>query len=141
MSGATILADAGAIVGLIYGHDQWHSWASKAAADLSAPYFTCEPVITEVCFLLKNRPDGQQEVLKLIEEGVFVVDFSLPDNLKNIRALMKKYEDLPMSIADACLVRMSELISNSAVFTVDGDFRIYRRHGRREIPLVIPDQL
>lgn len=139
MKGSTILADAGAIVGLIYSHDQWHKWASESAAVLPLPYLTCEPVITEVCFLLKNYPPGQQEVLRLVDEDVFALKFSLSENLESVKALMKKYDDLPMSLADACLVRMSELVDGSAVFTVDGDFRIYRKHARRQIPLVIPD--
>ena len=66
------------------------------------------------------------------------VDFSLSDNLGPVRRLMKKYRSTPMSLADASLVRMSELHSDSSVFTLDADFKIYRRHGRQVIPLIIP---
>lgn len=141
MSKATVLADAGAIVGLIRTRDQWHSWASGIASGLAAPYLTCEPVITEVCFVLRDYPTGQQEVLRLIEDGVLILDFSVAENLESIRQLMEKYEDLPMSLADACLVRMTEIVENPYVFTTDSDFRVFRRNGSKPIPLIIPDSL
>ena len=54
---------------------------------------------------------------------------------------MKKYNDIPMSLANACLVRMSENITDSKICTLDSDFRIYRREKRKVIPLIIPDEL
>jgi len=52
--------------------------------------------------------------------------------------LMDKYADVPMSLADACLVRASESLADPLLLTTDADFRIYRRHGRRTVPCVIP---
>ncbi len=136
---ARVIADTGVIVGLIYDRDQWHEWTREQAANLPVPYLTCEAVITEACFLLHNISDGEQKVLEMIERGVLQVDFSLCDHLASIKALMKKYKNVPMSLADACLVRMCEMIENSLVFTVDGDFLIYRKDGRKKIPLIHPD--
>lgn len=51
---------------------------------------------------------------------------------------MRRYADVPMSLADACLVRMSELSDDASVLTLDSDFRIYRRLGRQAIPLLTP---
>ncbi len=51
---------------------------------------------------------------------------------------MQRYADQPMSFADACLVRMTELHPDSMLITLDGDFRVYRRHGRQAIPLATP---
>ena len=51
---------------------------------------------------------------------------------------IERYANVPMSLADSCLVRMSELLGESLLFTLDSDFRIYRRHGRQKIPLLIP---
>jgi predicted nucleic acid-binding protein len=45
-----------------------------------------------------------------------------------------------MSLADACLVRLSELHRDSTVFTLDSDFRIYRRHGNKVIPVLMPEK-
>ncbi|CAN5415352.1 hypothetical protein BH20ACI1_BH20ACI1_06480 [soil metagenome] len=141
MNNAPTIADTGVIVGLIYEKDQWHEFAMKQAENLPVPYFTCEAVITEACFLLQGVRDGERKVLQLVEKGILQIDFSLSNEVVAIRTLMQKYENVPMSFADACLVRMSELIENSVVFTVDGDFRIYRKHGKKQIPLIIPDSV
>ena len=77
--------------------------------------------------------------MQLLSRGILQIDFSLSDEIKAVETLMKKYADLPIDFADACLVRMSELIKNSVVFTVDSDFLIYRKDGRRLISLIYPD--
>jgi predicted nucleic acid-binding protein len=69
------------------------------------------------------------------------MDFSLSDEVETVQTLIKKYDNVPMSLADACLVRMSELIDNSVVFTLDSDFHIYRKNGKRKIDLIIPDSI
>lgn len=139
MNNLLIIADTGVIVGLIHEKDQWHEFAIEKAANLPVPYFTCEAAITESCFLLHNIPDGEQKVLQMIERGVLEINFSLAAEAESIKSLMKKYEDVPMSFADACLVRMSELIENSMVFTIDSDFLIYRKNGKKQIPLIYPE--
>lgn len=65
--------------------------------------------------------------------------FDLGDQLEPVLKLMQKYADAPMSLADACLVRMSETLSDSLLLTTDADFRVYRRHSRQVIPCVIPE--
>lgn len=52
--------------------------------------------------------------------------------------LVARYANIPMSFADACLVRMSELHSDMTIVTVDDDFTVYRRHGRDVIPVLMP---
>ncbi len=89
---------------------------------LPAPYSTCEAVIVEACFLMKSSPDGEQDVLSLVESGILQIDFSLSAEIAAVKRLMKKHENVPMSFADACLVRMSETNANSVVFTLDSDF-------------------
>lgn len=133
-----IIADTGVIVGLISKKDQWHEWTNTQAENLPVPYLTCEAVITEACYLLQTVSDGEQKVLEMISRGVLQIDFSLFDEVESIKSAMKKYKDLPMDFADACLVQMSELIESSTVFTVDSDFRIYRKNKKKEIPLIIP---
>lgn len=66
------------------------------------------------------------------------ISFRIDDHIKNIGVLVNKYSNIPMSVADACLVRMAEQIPNSAVFTLDEDFTIHRKHGRHVIPLIMP---
>jgi len=138
MSNQPVIADAGVIVGLIYERDQWNEWTRTQAAGLPVPYLTCEAVITEACYLLQYVSSGEEKVLQMIELGVLQVNFSLSAEIGAVKALMKKYKNVPMSLADACLVRMSELVDNSVVFTTDSDFHIYRKDGKKKIPLIIP---
>ncbi|CAN5582170.1 PIN domain-containing protein [soil metagenome] len=136
----TSIADTGVIVAFLDKRDSWHEWTNEQMRHLPVPFLTCEAVITEACFLVAHLSDGKEKVLKLVSSDVLQIDFSLSNEAEKIQTLLKKYKDVPMDFADACLVRMSELIENSFVFTVDGDFLIYRKHGRKQIPLVIPDK-
>ncbi len=133
------IADTGVIVGYLSGKDQWHKWTLQQMKNLPTPFLTCEAVITEACYLMRNSPNGKQDVLKLVTDGVLIIDFSLSDEVEKIQSLINKYNDVPMGFADACLVRMSEQIENAVVFTVDSDFLIYRKNGRKQIPLIYPE--
>lgn len=139
MNNSPVIADTGVIVALLFQKDQWHEWTFEQSKRLLPPFYVCESAITESCFLLHHLPDGEQKVLQMIERGVLEINFSLSDEAENIRNLMKKYADVPMSLTDACLVRMNELIENSVVFTIDSDFLIYRKDGRKKIPLIYPE--
>ena len=133
-----IIADTGVLVALVYEKDQWHGWAKTQAAKLSPPFLTCEAALTEACYLVQSAPDGPQKVLAFVASGLVRVDFSLSGEVVAVAALMKKYADVPMDFADACLVRMSELHNTAVVFTLDSDFWIYRKNGHEPIPLIIP---
>jgi predicted nucleic acid-binding protein len=101
---------------------------------LAIPLFTCEAVIAESCFL-------QDAVMSMLEAGVIKIPFHLDDEIGTIRELMRKYQNVPMAFADACLVRMSELIEGSEVLTNDSDFRIYRKNKNDLIDLITSDKL
>ncbi|MBA3631493.1 MAG: PIN domain-containing protein [Acidobacteria bacterium] len=133
------IADTGVIAAFLNPKDQWREWTVNQWRQLPAPFLTCEAVVTEACFLLHHFKDGEQDVLSLVEAGILQIDFSLSSEALTVKTLMKKYENVPMSLADACLVRMSELIDNSVVFTADSDFHIYRKNGRQKISLIIPE--
>jgi len=128
------IADTGVIVAYLIKKDQWHQWTLEQMRNLPTPFLTCEAVITEACFLMQTKPDGKADVLKMLVEGALQIDFSLSDEISEIKKLIKKYDGVPMDFADACLVRMSELIENSVVFMVDGDFPVFRKKGKKEIP-------
>jgi uncharacterized protein len=93
-------------------------------------------VLTEACYLARRTDGGTPAVLELIERGVVRLAFDLENNFSDVSSLMYRYANVPMSLADACLVRMSELIPNCVVLTLDSDFRIYRRHKRQRIPIL-----
>lgn len=136
---SAVIADAGAIVAALHERDQWHMDARTLFSELPKPFLTCEPAITEACYLLDKLPKGRERVLGLLGSGVLKLDFVLSKEIDSVSGLLQKYRDVPMSLADACLVRMCEINSGSLIFTFDSDFNIYRKHRNRPIPLVLFD--
>jgi len=134
-----VIADAAGIVALIDKRDNFHQWAASQVENLPIPFLTCEAVTSESCYLLHSIFQGEKTVLTYLKKGILQIEFSLSNEVEVIESLMNKYADVPMSLADACLVRMSEKIENSVVFTTDSDFHIYRKHGKRKIDLIIPE--
>jgi len=132
-----IILDTSVLVALINRSDSNHIWAVQEWMQLKSPALTCEAVISETCFLLK-RKYLIEAVFEMIEIGAIAIAFNLQKESSNVRSLMSRYESVPMSFADACLVRMSEQILNSAVMTLDSDFQIYRKYRNQEISLIKP---
>jgi len=138
MAATKILLDSGPLVGFISETDQYHRWATEAWDTLYEPLWTCEAVLSETVFLLQSDGVSIDPLLRLFERDLVRIDFCVPSHLADIWALLRKYADHPMSLADACLVRMAELNANCQVFTTDQDFLVYRRKGRSVIPLLAP---
>lgn len=134
-----VLLDTGPLVALLDKRDNLHNWTVRTFQDIQYPLLTCEPVITEACFLLSNTYGGQESVMTLIERGAINIDFSLKHHADALSKLIAQYNSVPMSLADACLLKMAELSKNSTVMTFDSDFRIYRMHRNQPIPLMMPD--
>jgi uncharacterized protein len=134
----TALVDTGPLVALVDRRDRFHTWAVASLGAIRAPLLSCQPVIAEACFLLRRVRGGPQAVLSLVERGVVHLDFDFEREVVPISRLLARYANVPMALADACLVRMSELHAGASIVTLDRDFRLYRRHGRQAIPVVIP---
>lgn len=128
------LIDTGPIVAYLDPRDVHHAWAVEVIGELRPPLLTCEPVLAEACYLLRRLHTGPQRVLSLVERGLISPDFRLVDEAQSVASLMRRYRDVPMDLADACLVRMAEVHERATVLTIDSDFTIYRKHGRRVIP-------
>ena len=137
----SVIADTGIIVAALNKREKYHIWTLEQMHSLTVPMLTCEAVITEACYLMQSQPTGKEDVLALIERGILKVEFALESEVTEIKELMTKYQNVPMDFADGCLVRMSEIIENSTVFTLDSDFWIYRKNGKEQIPLIIPPDL
>jgi predicted nucleic acid-binding protein len=135
-----VLVDAGPLAALVNSRDKYHKWVCSRFAEIVPPLLTCESVISEACFLVRRSHGGVGGVMGLLDRRVLEVGWGLKDHLGEVSALMRRYANVPMSLADACLVRMSELAPDRIVFTLDDDFRIYRRHRRQMIPLLIPPE-
>jgi len=136
-----VILDTGPLVAFLNGQDRFHEWASLQWAQIDPPLLTCETVLSEACFLLRGIEGGQAAVLELLRRGVVHPAFRLNEHVNQITWLVKKYSDVPMSLADACLIRMAELYTDGPVLTLDDDFRIYRRNKREIIPLLSPSDL
>lgn len=132
------IVDSGPLVAFYSTRDRHHRWAVEQLRALRPPLLTCEPALTEACFLLQ-RNNGQPEViLRALQDRIIEVALNLQREAAALETLMGRYADKPMSLADACLVRLSEFHSDCRLLTVDSDFRRYRRHGRQIIPLLAP---
>ncbi len=136
-----IVLDTGPLVAFLNRNDFYHDWAKIQLEKMIPPLFTCEAVVSEACFLLRNYEDGASNVLNLLQRGVVILSFSMSEEIDALQLLINKYKDIPMAFADGCLVRMAERIKNSAIFTFDSDFKIYRKEKNKAIPVIMPDKL
>ena len=138
MAAVKVLCDTGPLAAFFNRNDPYHVWAAEQFDRIFQPLLTCEAVISETVFLLQDDGLPADPVFEAIERGKLEVQFSAEEHWPDLRRLIRKYADLPMSLADACLVRMSELAGHRQVFTTDRHFRIYRRRGRHLVPLLAP---
>jgi uncharacterized protein len=136
-----VALDTGPLVALLDRRDRYHRWATEQWADVELPILTCESVLSEACFLLQHLPRGPAAVLELVARGAVKVAYDVETDVEALSRLMTRYEDVPMSLADACLVRIIERNPATTVLTIDRDFRIYRAQGRRVIPAIMPSDL
>ena len=136
-----VILDTGPLVAFLNSRDNYHDWVKAQWAIIQPPLLTCEAVVSEACFLLMEWDKGISSVFELLERKVLEILFCLGDQVTPVSVLMKKYGNVPISLADACLVRMAELHDSSSIITLDSDFQIYRKHKRRVIPLLMPPDI
>jgi uncharacterized protein len=132
-----VLLDTGPLVAYVRARDPEHPWAVEQINQIEPPLFTCEAVITEAFYLLRHVPGGIALLIDLLSRGSIVVHFALMDHFGGVAKLIERYENLPMSLADACLVRMAELNPNATILTLDRHFTIYRKNNRQVIPTIM----
>ena len=99
---------------------------------------SCGAVLSEVHVLTQNIPEAKRRIEGWLNEGWLGITFSVREHYAAVDELMLRYVNVPMSFADACLVRMSELWPEAGVLTLDSDFRVYRRNKRQRLPLICP---
>jgi uncharacterized protein len=133
----TVIADTSFLVAWLVSRDYCHQWALSQVRSFPPPWLTCDAVLAETFYLL--GPDGAPSLTALLRRSGLRIAFDLPANLDVVLDLMDKYSNVPMSLADACLVRMAEILDDPIILTTDQDFRVYRRHSRQVVPCVLPD--
>jgi len=134
----TVILDTGPLAACLSKTDQHHDWAVEQFGRLPPRVVTCEAVLTEACFLYSRAGGDPAGIIRKVGAGFLEIGFSVTTEAAAIERLLKRYRDTPMALADACVVRLSELHSSCRVLTCDGDFRYYRRFGRSVIPLLAP---
>lgn len=133
-----VIADTGPLVALLNRRDRAHRWVLQQLGEIAPPLVTCEAVLAEASWLVRGLPGARAALIEMMGEGFLVVGMALSDHHSAILAMLRRYADVPMSLADACLVRLAELYPQSAVMTLDSDFGIYRKNGRQAIPQLRP---
>lgn len=141
MGEARAIADTGALVAYLDRGDGYHAWASEQIGGVRRPLLVCEPVLSEAMFLLTHHIQAREAVLSMVSRGALKIAFSVDQHLEQLRALVGRYRAQPMSLADACIVRMAELNDSYSVWTLDSDFFVYRKHGRTPLTLIHPTVL
>lgn len=135
-----VIVDAGPLVALFDPSERQHAWAKARFQNLHGSFVTCEAVLVEASYLLARARHGREALLSAWSRGSMSVNFDAETHKTELVRLLHQYRDVPMSLADACLVRMTELMPQAKLMTLDSDFRVYRRFGRRVIPLIAPWQ-
>lgn len=131
-----VIVDSGFLVALVRRDDAHHAWAVETSGQFPAPWHTCEAALSETFFVAGAAV--RHTVAEMLRRGLIASDFSLAAEQESVLTLMDKYANVPMSLADACLVRMTEILPDPVLFTTDTDFHIYRRHSRQIVPCRMP---
>ena len=131
----THVLDAGPLIAALNRNDHHHRWAREAIARLRPPFHSCPEAMAEAA-AMTGRPAA---IVEMIQAGEIVLAFNLAEQAASVLTLLNKYADRNMDLADACIVRMTELVRDCRVVTLEkADFLVYRRNGRDLIPLVAP---
>jgi len=134
------IVDTGPLVAFFDRAEQHHHWVIAQVEELDPPLLVCEPVLAEAMYLLARFSGAQGALFGLLDNGALRIAFRVEEHVPALRKLHQKYQDRPMSLADACIVRMTEIYERHAVLTLDSDFTVYRKHGRDPLALIYPTQ-
>jgi predicted nucleic acid-binding protein len=121
-----VLLDTGVIVALLDRSESSHKACAGTVRELLAPLITCEAVIAESCYLLRNLPGASEAVIGNISAGIFQIPFQLSRESAGVKQVLRKYRDRGIDLADACLLRLAEEFGAGDILTLDRDFAIYR---------------
>jgi len=136
-----VVANTGPLVAFFDRAERHHRWAIERIEQMESPLLVREPVLAETMYMLGGHAKAQDALWDFMGNGALDVAFRIGERVSALRKLMYKHRDTPMSLADACLVRMAEIHEDHAIMTLDPDFLIYRKHGRTPLAPIRPDGL
>ena len=129
------ILDAGPLIAALNSRDEHHRWACETLDRLGPPFYSCPEAMAEAA-TMTGQPAA---IVEMIHAEEIILAFDLAEQTASVLSLLKKYRDRDMDLADACIVRMTELMRDSRVLTLDrADFAVYRRNGRELIPVIVP---
>jgi predicted nucleic acid-binding protein len=132
------IVDTGPLVAFLDRAERHHHWVAERIERLDAPLLVCEPVLAETMHLLARFSKAQDALFGLLEDDALMIAFRMEEHVSDLHKLHRKYRDRPMSLADACIVRMAEIFDRHAVLTLDSDFLVYRKHSQVPLALIHP---
>ena len=132
-----VIVDTGPLVALLNRTDAAHGWVMQQLSDIAPPMLTCEAVLAEATYLTRHMPGARAALIEMIGDDFLAIGMAVADHHSALLGMIKRYADVPMSLADGCLVRLAELYPQSPVFTLDRDFNIYRKNGRQVIAVMM----
>jgi predicted nucleic acid-binding protein len=131
-----VLIDTSVIVALLDRSEQRHAECVQLCRQLECALITCEAAVAEACYLLRNLGNASKTVLENVDAGIFQVPYRLTGRSRAVIDLMRKYANIPMDFADACLVDMATEYRLSRILTLDNDFALYRWGRNRPFELM-----
>jgi uncharacterized protein len=131
-----VIVDTGPLVALLNRTDTHHGWVVQQLQGIAPPMITCEAVLAEATYLTRSVLGARVALIEMVGEGFLSIGLSLAEQHGAILKLVRRYTDVPMSLADACLVRLAEMHPQSPVLTLDSDFKVYRKNGRQVIDMI-----
>ncbi len=132
------IVDTGPLVAYFTRSERYHRWAIDRVNEFEAPLLVCEPVLAEAAYLLRRHLRARDVLLELVQDGALKVAFRVEAHVGALRSLLRKYNDTPISLADACIVLMAEIHGSHSVLTLDSDFLIYRTSNGAPLSLIYP---
>ncbi len=132
-----VLLDTGVIVALLDRSERLHEACAAGVRELEAPLITCEAVVAESCYLLRNLAGAAEAVIDNVAAGIFQIPFQLSREAVGVKQVLHKYRDRKMDLADACLIRLADEFGTADILTLDRDFTVYR-WGRNKAFRMLP---
>ena len=131
------LLDTGVIVALLDRSEKHNAQCRNVIAELQQPLVTCEAVIAESCYLLRQVSGAAEAILENVVRGIFQVPFQLSRSVTPVQNIMRKYQDQPADFADACLIHLADELNTGEILTLDRDFELYRWRKTRTFQLLV----
>lgn len=121
-----VLLDTGVIVASLDRSERHHQVCAAAIQEATSPLVTCEAVIAESCYLVRNMKGAAEAVIANVAAGIFQIPFSLKQSAQEVAHILRKYRDGGIDFADACLIHLAEDLRIADILSLDSDFQHYR---------------